>query len=110
MDYSERHGQLLTKYSLDFYLNYFDRTAIMSVASRLPPHQPLTQSDFIRTFLLHIDHSIEETLYLAISLKQLFCSILERTSSSSVTIEFSDFTNYLCEVCKCLGRKYRRTT
>ena len=97
VSYSERHGKLLQKYSLEYYLNYFDRNAIMSVASKLPPHQPLTQQDFIKIFLLQIDHCEEETLYLALSLKQLFNSILQRTTISSITIEFSDFTNFLCE-------------
>jgi len=95
--FSSRNGRLLEKYNLEFYLNYFDRNAIMNLAGKVPPHQPLTQQDFIRTFLLQIDHQEEETLYLAMSLKQLFNAILERTSISSVTIELSDFTNYLCE-------------
>ena len=97
VQYSQRNGKLLEKYNLEYYLNYFDRNAIMSVAAKLPPHQPLTQQDFIKIFLLQIEHSEEETLYLALSLKQLFNSILERTSLSSITIQFSDFTNFLCE-------------
>ena len=86
VEFSHHHGKLLEKYSLDYYLNYFDRSAIMAVAAKLPPHQPLTQQDFIKIFLLQIEHTEEETLFLALSLKQLFNSILERTSLSSITI------------------------
>jgi hypothetical protein len=108
LSYSDRNGRLLQKYNLDFYLTYFDRAAIMQLAATLPPHQPLTQHDFIRVFLLQIEHSPDQTLYLALSLKALFHAILERTLSSSLTIEFSDFTNYLCEVPLPLARKYLR--
>ena len=98
INYSERHGDLLGKYSLDFYLQYFDRQKLINLASRLPPHQALTKTDFIRTMLLHIDHPQEHTLYLALSVSRLFTAVLERGSISSATIEFSDLTNYLCEV------------
>ena len=56
IEYSNRNGRLLEKYNLEFYLNYFDRNAIMNLAGRGPPHQPLSQQDFIRTFLLQIEH------------------------------------------------------
>ena len=54
--FSQRNGDLLQKYSIEYYLQHFDRTNIMLLASRLPPHQPLTLADFLRTFLLHIPH------------------------------------------------------
>ena len=45
------------KYNIDFYLNYFDRSNIMKFAAKIPPHQSLTQLDFIKIFLLNIEHS-----------------------------------------------------
>ena len=86
LTYSQRHGDLLHKFSSDYYLQHFDRSNIMLLASRLPPHQPLTMTDFIRIFLLHIPHQQEHTLYLALSLRRLFRNILERTPLASVTI------------------------
>lgn len=42
------------------------------MGDHLHPHEDLTQEQFIRIFLLKIEHTEEETLYLALSLKQLF--------------------------------------
>lgn len=72
MGYSQSHGDLLSKYSLNYYLNYFDRSAIIAMGDHLHPHEDLTQEQFIRIFLLKIEHAEEETLYLALSLKKLF--------------------------------------
>lgn len=94
--YSQSNGDLLNKYNLDFYLNHFDRHHLLALASGLPPHRPLTQADFLRLLLLHIPHPPEETLYLALSLHSLFQAVLERTATASLTIDFSDFTTYLC--------------
>lgn len=70
--YSQAHGDLLGKYSLEYYLNYFDRSAIIAMGDHLHPHEDLTQEQFIRIFLLRIEHAEDETLYLALSLKKLF--------------------------------------
>lgn len=40
--YSQEHGDLLAKYSLDFYLNYFDRSAIIAMGDHIHPHEDLT--------------------------------------------------------------------
>jgi hypothetical protein len=69
---------------------------LLGLASALPPHRPLTQQDFVQLLLLHIPHPPEETLYLALSLHSLFQAVLERTATASLTIDFSDFTTYLC--------------
>ena len=103
--FSQEHGDLLNKFNLDFYLHYFDRNAIVAMGDQLHPHQELTQEQFLRIFLLKINHAEEETLYWALSLRRLFHSILERTTAVS-TIQFSDFTSYLCEVRIKICRKY----
>ena len=96
--YSQQHGGLLAKYNLDFFLDYLDRDTILEMADYIQPHQHLTVEEFVRIFLLKIEHLDHETLYLALSLKQFYESILERTASTTNYIEFSDFTTYLCEV------------
>jgi len=80
--YSQQHANLLNKYNLQFFLGYFDRNAILSLSESIPAHQQLNSEDFLRLFLLRIPHAQQETLFLALSLKQLFDCILERTSSS----------------------------
>jgi hypothetical protein len=74
--YSQQQANLLDKYNLQFFLNYFDRNAILSLSDCMPPHQQLNSQDFLRLFLLRIPHSQQETLFLALSLKKLFDCIL----------------------------------
>lgn len=94
--YSTQNGELLSKYNLDFFLTYLDRDAILEMADYIQPHQHLTVEEFVRIFLLKIEHPDHDTLYLALSLKQFYEAILERTASTTNYIEFSDFTTYLC--------------
>jgi hypothetical protein len=102
--FSDLKGGLLEKYGLSFFLSHFDRTAILALGEQLPAHQPLTAEDFVRVFLMRIPHEEEETLYLALALKQLFDCVLER-SSNAHTVDLTDFTAYLCEVPPCPLRK-----
>ena len=54
--YSQTHRNLINKYNLDFFLNYLDRDAILEMTEYIQPHQRLTVEEFVRIFLLKIDH------------------------------------------------------
>jgi hypothetical protein len=53
--------------------------------------------DFIRIFLISIEHKEEEALYLLIALIDLFKEITE-TNNMSQTVSYNEFTSFVCDV------------
>jgi hypothetical protein len=75
--YSESQGGLIEKYEEEFYLDYFDRMKIDEATRKVPHSKELEVEEFVRVFLDLIYHTQEETIYLTMSLIQLFKRIKE---------------------------------
>lgn len=104
--YSQKNGDLLHKYNDDFYLSYFDRFKIDETIKKIPEEQKeLETGEFVRLFLSVVTHKPDETLYLTMSLVNLYKKIKEETNNEK-GVKFSDFTTFLCNVLNFLLRKF----
>lgn len=43
ISYSSKNGDLLNKYNLSFFLDFFDRNTIMELRTNIETHQQLTE-------------------------------------------------------------------
>lgn len=43
ISYSSKNGDLLNKYNLSFFLDFFDRNTIMALRTNIETHQQLTE-------------------------------------------------------------------
>ena len=75
--YSELNGNLLDKFQEPFFLSYFDRFRIEEASLKFPSQQEINLEEFIKIFLIIIEHKPFETIYLALNLIDLYGKIKE---------------------------------
>ncbi|EAR87863.2 WD domain, G-beta repeat protein (macronuclear) [Tetrahymena thermophila SB210] len=92
---NKTNGRVYDTINQDYLLNLLDKTKIIEIEKSFPT-KGLDIIDFVRLFLNNIPHREDETLYLAISLIDLFKRISENLNLSS-TIQMKHITSVICD-------------
>ncbi|KAL4499692.1 hypothetical protein ABPG72_017232 [Tetrahymena utriculariae] len=92
---NKTNGRVYDTINQDYLLNLLDKTKIIEIEKSFPT-KGLDIIDFVRLFLNNIPHREDETLYLSISLIDLFKRISENLNLSS-TIQMKHITSVICD-------------
>ena len=95
----EKNQNLLAKFSVKYLISIIEKDKITDLEKRFLEYDKngVDVIDFVRIFLNLIEHLEHETIYLVMSLIDLFRMISEEMNMASF-IKYADVTDIICSV------------
>ena len=97
LKYSDSHQNLLQKYSTVFYIDYFDQSTIQELEETMGA-RTYTEVEFIKIMVQFVLHPRDETLFLVMSLIEVFGRIADEGRKEREEISVKDFTQHICNI------------